>query len=157
AAFDLPLERFGHVRPPHSYHQADPGATEDEFVRWLADELDRRIVAEGPDTVAAFIAEPVLGAGGVIVPPRGYYRAVQQVLRKHDVLFIADEVICGFGRLGTLFGSEYYGIEPDLMTVAKGLTSGYAPMAACLISGRVWEALVAGSASVGPFAHGLTY
>jgi L-2,4-diaminobutyrate transaminase len=157
AAFDLPLDRFLHLRPPYLFRYAPAGMTESDFVNELARELDQRIEAEGPETVAAFIGEPVLGAGGVVVPPSNYYRAIQPVLRKHDILFIADEVICGFGRLGTLFGSERFGIEPDLMTLAKGLTSGYAPMSACLISDKVWNVLVTGSGSIGPFAHGLTY
>jgi L-2,4-diaminobutyrate transaminase len=107
--------------------------------------------------VAAFIAEPVMGAGGVLVPPRTYFDRIQAVLRKHDVLMIADEVICGFGRLGRLFGSEVFGIEPDLVTVAKGLTSGYFPLSAVVLSERVWAVLQAGSPEVGAFAHGFTY
>jgi L-2,4-diaminobutyrate transaminase len=157
SAFDLPLDRFLHVPDPHLRVPAAAGDTPARFAARLAEELDARIRAEGPDTVAAFFAEPVLCAGGVIVPPREYFRALQPVLREHDVLLVVDEVICGFGRLGTLFGSEYFGIEPDLVTLAKGLTSGYAPMSACLISDRVWEVLETGSRSVGPFAHGGTY
>ena len=133
------------------------GTTEEAYAAALAAELDALIEREGPDTVAAFIAEPVMGAGGVLVPPRTYFDRVQAVLRKHDVLMIADEVICGFGRLGRLFGSEVYGIEPDLMTVAKGLTSGYFPLSAVMLSERVWSVLQAGSPEVGAFAHGFTY
>jgi L-2,4-diaminobutyrate transaminase len=157
AGFDLPLPGFVHVSAPHAYREAPPGASERAFTELLARELDERIEAEGPETVGAFIAEPVMGAGGVLVPPAGYFEAVQQVLRKHDVLMIADEVICGFGRLGAMFGCELYGIEPDLVTVAKGLTSGYVPMSACLISERVWEVLASGSAEAGAFTHGYTY
>jgi L-2,4-diaminobutyrate transaminase len=155
--FDLPLPRFLHVRSPHPYHLTASGMSESDLVEELARELDERIEAEGPDTVAAFIAEPVIGSGGVIVPPDGYFPAIQRVLRKHDVLLIADEVITGFGRLGAMFGSERFGIEPDLMTLGKGLTSGYAPMAACLISNRIQEVLVLGSQTFGAFAHGMTY
>jgi L-2,4-diaminobutyrate transaminase len=108
-------------------------------------------------TVAAFIAEPIMGAGGVLVPPAGYFEGVQAVLRKHDVLMIADEVICGFGRLGAMFGCDVYRIEPDLVTLAKGLTSGYVPMSACLISETIWDVLASESGAVGPFAHGYTY
>jgi len=156
-AFNLPLPGFLHVSTPHHYWGAAEGASEEEYSRSLASELDALIRAEGPETVGAFIAEPVMGAGGVIVPPAGYFEAVQAVLAEHDVLFIADEVICGFGRLGTSFGSEYFQIRPDLMTLAKGLTSGYVPMSACLISERVWEVLRDGSREIGPFAHGYTY
>ncbi len=155
--FDLPLERFLHVSRPHFYRDAAPGQSEAEFAAALARELDERIRAEGPDTVAAFIAEPVMGAGGAIPPPEGYFAAVQEVLREHDVLLIADEVICGFGRLGTFWGTQRYDLEPDLMTCAKGLTSGYLPMSACLVSERVWDVLREGSAARGPFAHGYTY
>ncbi|MDH3424553.1 MAG: aminotransferase class III-fold pyridoxal phosphate-dependent enzyme, partial [Gemmatimonadota bacterium] len=114
-------------------------------------------VREGPDTIAAFIAEPVQGAAGVIPPPEGYFEAIVPVLRKYDVLFIVDEVICGFGRLGSWWGSDVYGLQPDLVSTAKGLTSGYVPMSACLISEDVWEVLREGSAQYGPFAHGYTY
>ena len=120
-------------------------------------ELEALIEREGPDTVAAFIAEPVMGTGGVLLPPRTYFDRVQAVLRKHDILMIADEVICGFGRLGRPFGSHVYDIEPDLMTVAKGLTSGYFPLSGVIVSERVWSVLQAGSPEVGAFAHGFTY
>jgi L-2,4-diaminobutyrate transaminase len=156
-AFNLPLPGFLHVSTPHHYWGAAEGTSEAEFSRSLAVELDDLINAEGPETVGAFIAEPVMGAGGVLVPPEGYFEAVQPVLARHDVLFIADEVICGFGRLGTSFGSEHFNIRSDLMTLAKGLTSGYVPMSACLISEKVWEVLRDGSKEIGPFAHGYTY
>ena len=113
-------------------------------------------MAEGPETVAAFIAEPIMGAGGVIVPPAGYYERIQAVLRRHDVLLIADEVITAFGRLGCWFGSDLLGLEPDLITVAKGLTSGYFPLSGSIVSERIWRVLVDGSAA-GPFGHGYTY
>lgn len=141
---------------PHHWREARPGEDEEAFAHRLAEELDARIRAEDPDTVAAFIGEPLMAAGGVIPPPAGYWAAVQEVLREHDVLLIADEVVCGFGRLGTLFGSHRYGIEPDLVAVAKGLTSAYFPMSAALVPEGVWEVLREGSASHGPFAHGHT-
>jgi L-2,4-diaminobutyrate transaminase len=156
-AFDLPIANVLHTATPYHYRDAAPGTSEEDYAAALARELDALIVREGPDTVAAFIAEPVMGAGGVLVPPRTYFDRIQAVLRKHDVLMIADEVICGFGRLGRLFGSEVYGIEPDLVTVAKGLTSGYFPLSAVVLSGRVWSVLQAGSPEVGAFAHGFTY
>ena len=156
-AFDLPIGNVLHTATPYHYRDAAPGTTEEAYAAALAAELDALIEREGPDTVAAFIAEPVMGAGGVLVPPRTYFDRVQSVLRKHDVLMIADEVICGFGRLGQNFGSEVYAIEPDLMTVAKGLTSGYFPLSAVILSERVWSVLQAGSPEVGAFAHGFTY
>ena len=112
---------------------------------------------EGADTVAAFFAEPVMGAGGVLVPPTSYFDKIQQVLRKHDVLLVADEVICGFGRLGTMFGMETYGMKPDIVTVAKQISSGYQPISATIISAPIFEALVAQSDKMGLFAHGFTY
>jgi len=158
AGFDAPVsERFLHVSAPYPYRDAPAGASEEEYSALLAQELEDRIQAEGPDTVAAFIAEPVMGAGGVLVPPKGYFAAIAAVLRKYDVLLIADEVICGFGRLGAAFGSDYFGIAPDLMTVAKGLTSGYVPMSASILSDDVWQVLSDGSAEMGAFAHGFTY
>lgn len=156
-AFDLPIANILHTKAPSYYRDAAPGMSEEEYASSLAAELDRLIEREGPDTVAAFIAEPVMGAGGVLTPPRTYFEKVQAVLRKHDVLLIADEVICGFGRLGRLFGSEVYGIEPDLVTAAKGLTSGYFPLSACFVSEPIWKGLVEASPQIGPFAHGFTY
>lgn len=157
ARLGLPLPGFVHVSAPHLYRGAAPGTSERDFVAGLADELDRTIREEGPDTVAAFIAEPVMAAGGVLVPPQEYFPAVQEVLRRHDVLFIADEVVCGFGRLGRTFGSEVFGIEPDLVTLAKGLTSGYAPLSAVLISERVWSGIEPHLGELGQIAHGYTY
>ncbi|MCP4006222.1 MAG: aminotransferase class III-fold pyridoxal phosphate-dependent enzyme [bacterium] len=155
-AFDLPLPGFLHVSTPH-FRAGEAELSESDYVDQLANELDERIRAEGPESVAAFIAEPVMGAGGVIVPPTGYFERIQEVLREHDVLMIADEVICGFGRLGHWFGSEAFGIRPDLMTLAKGLTSGYLPMSACLISEPIWQVLRDAPADMGPFTHGFTY
>jgi len=154
--FDLPLPMIRHARAPHRLWEAREGATDAEFVRLLADDLEALILREGPETVAAFIAEPIQAAGGVIVPPEGYFAAIQEVLRRHDVLLIADEVVCGFGRLGSWFGSELLGIEPDLITVAKGITSAYYPLSACLVSERIWSVLADGS-SASVFAHGYTY
>ena len=157
AGFDLPLDGFLHVGSPHFWRHAPHGMTELEFSRSLAEDLEECIMRNGPDTVGAFIAEPVQGAAGVITPPEGYFEAIVPVLRKHDVLFIVDEVICGFGRLGAWWGSHVYGLEPDLVSTAKGLTSAYIPMSACLISERVWSVLREGSSQYGLFAHGYTY
>jgi L-2,4-diaminobutyrate transaminase len=156
-AFDLPLPQILHTSPAYHYRHAAPGQSEEDYASALAAELEQLIEREGPDTVAAFIAEPVMGAGGVVPPPRGYFEKIQRVLRRYDVLMIADEVICGFGRLGRMFGSEVYGIEPDLVTVAKQLTSGYFPLSACFVSEEIWNALREGSSELGPFAHGFTY
>lgn len=155
--FGLPLEGFLHAECPHHYRFAFPGESEEAFASRLAESPDRLIVREGPDEVAAFIAEPIMGAGGVILPPASYFEKVQKVLRRHEVLLIADEVITGFARTGVMFGSQTFGLRPDLMTLAKGLSSGYAPIAAVLISGPVFEALASGSGRVGTFGHGFTY
>jgi 4-aminobutyrate--pyruvate transaminase len=156
-AFDLPIEGVLHADCPHHYREAAPGEGEEDFATRLAEALDRMILAEGPDTVAAFVAEPVMGAGGVIVPPRTYFEKVQAVLRRHDVLMIADEVISGFGRTGNLFGCETFGIRPDVMTVAKALSSAYVPIAAVLVSEPIYRAVAEQSGKVGTFGHGYTY
>ena len=156
-SFNLPLPGFLHTSSPHAYWNAPEGMSERDFSAKLAGELEALIEREGPETVAAFIAEPVMGAGGVIVPPEGYFEAIQPILREHDVLFIVDEVICGFGRMGTWFGTDYYNLEPDMISIAKGLTSAYVPMSAAVISEKVWEVLRQGSPETGPFAHGYTY
>jgi 4-aminobutyrate---pyruvate transaminase len=155
--FDLPIANIIHVGCPHHYRFARAGESEEEFASRLAAELDELIVNEGPETVAAFFAEPVMGAGGVLVPPRTYFDKLQRVLRKHDVLLVADEVICGFGRLGTMFGIETYGMRPDIVTLGKQLSSGYQPISATIISAPIYEALAARSDEIGVFAHGFTY
>lgn len=155
--FDLPIERVKHTICPHWYRQAPEGMGEADFVRYCADQLEQMILAEGPDTVAAFIGEPVMGTGGLLPPPAGYWQAIQAVLRKYDVLLIADEVVCAFGRLGSPMGSQLYGIEPDLITTAKGLTSAYAPLSAVIVGERVWSVIDSGSQKLGPMGHGWTY
>lgn len=157
ADFDLPIDRILHTDCPHYWRFGRPGESEEEFATRLADSLEQLILKEGPDTIAAFFAEPVLGSGGVIVPPRTYFDKVQAVLRRYDVLFVADEVICGFGRLGAMFGSELFNIKPDMMTCAKGLSSGYLPISALLISEAIWQACLTESEKVGVFGHGFTY
>jgi adenosylmethionine-8-amino-7-oxononanoate aminotransferase len=156
ALFDAPLPGFLHVRKPHFRAEALPGESEAAFSARLARELEEVIVQEGPETVAAFIGEPVMAAGGVVPPPEGYWPAVQEVLRRHDVVLAADEVVCGFGRLGTPFGSQRHAIEPDLLTLAKGLTSAYFPVSAVAVADRVWDVLAEGSERHGAFAHGHT-
>lgn len=156
AGFDLPLPFVKHTRAPHRLWQGH-GLSDEAFVAELVDDLEQLIAREGADTIAAMIMEPIMGAGGVIVPPEGYYAAMQEVLDQHDILLIADEVICGFGRLGTMFGAQAMGMRPDLITIAKGLTSAYFPLSACMVSERVWEGLLEGGDKFGPFGHGYTY
>ncbi|HEY5633709.1 MAG TPA: aspartate aminotransferase family protein [Burkholderiaceae bacterium] len=155
--FDVPAARFLHTETPHHWRGAQPGESEEAFAARLAAELDRLIVAEGPDTVAAFIAEPVMGAGGVIVPPATYFEQVQRVLERHEVLMIADEVICGFGRTGNMFGSQTYAIRPDILTCAKMLTGAYQPMSAMMVSSSIYATLEDQSRKLGIFGHGFTY
>ena len=155
--FDLPIDRILHVDCPHHYRYSEPGETEEAFATRLADNLEKRILEEGPDTVGAFIAEPVMGAGGVIVPPATYFEKIQKVLAKYDVLLIADEVICGYGRTGEMFGSTTFGMRPDILTSAKGLSSGYVPISAVMISEKVHAAVAANSGKIGTFGHGFTY
>jgi len=158
AQFDLPYgDRFIHVDKPHHYWMAQPGESELAFSQRLALQLEDTILQHGPDTIAAFIAEPIIGAGGVVTPSAGYFAAIKPVLDKYDVLLISDEVICGFGRLGRWFGCEHYEFQPDIMTIAKGLTSGYVPMGGSVITDKIWNVLRDGSPEVGPFAHGFTY
>ncbi|THG85239.1 aspartate aminotransferase family protein [Pseudomonas sp. A-1] len=154
--FGLPLPGFLHVGCPHHYRYALPGESEEQFADRLAAELEQRILAEGPETVAAFIGEPLMGAGGVIVPPHTYWTKVQQVCRKYDILVIADEVICGFGRTGNLFGSQTFGIRPDIMVVSKQLSSSYQPIAAVLINDAVYQPIEAQSGELGTLGHGFT-
>ncbi|MBO9355354.1 aminotransferase class III-fold pyridoxal phosphate-dependent enzyme [Bordetella petrii] len=154
--FDLPLARMLHTACPHHYRNGLPGESEEDYATRLADELEALIVREGPDTVAAFIGEPVMGAGGVIVPPRTYWQKIQAVCRKYDVLVIADEVITGFGRLGQRFGSDVLGIEPDLMVLSKQITSSYQPLGAVLLNAKVADAVAAHSGKLGTFGHGYT-
>ena len=155
--FDLPIANILHTDCPHHYRFAEPGESEEAFATRMAENLEKMILEEGPETVAAFIAEPVMGAGGVFVPPPTYFEKVQAVLKKHDVLFIVDEVICGFGRTGNLWGCETFNLEPDIMTIAKALTSAYLPLGAVLISEPIYQALVKESEKIGIFGHGYTY
>lgn len=156
SGFDLPLPFVLHTTAPRKLWEGR-GLSDGEFTAALAEDLARLIEREGADTIGAMIMEPVMGAGGVIAPPAGYYAAVQEILRRHDILIIADEVISGFGRLGDMFGSQATGMEPDLITVAKGLTSAYFPLSGCIVSERVWRTIVEGGKKFGVFGHGYTY
>ena len=155
--FDLPLPGIVRVSCPHFYQFSLPGETEAQFVDRLAQELEDTILREGPDTVAAFIAEPVQGAGGVIIPPAGYFAKVQAILKKYDILFLVDEVITGFGRLGQAFGTQVFDLKPDMITVAKMLTSAYVPMSALYLTDEIYQTIADASASIGVFGHGYTY
>ncbi len=155
--FGLPLPGTLHADCPHYYRFAEPGESETAFASRLAANLERLIVREGPDTVGAFIAEPLMGAGGVILPPAGYFEQVQAVLKRYDVLLIADEVITGFGRTGAMFGCETCAIRPDLITVAKALSAGYQPIGAVLIGEPMHQVLLAQSRKIGTFGHGFTF
>jgi 4-aminobutyrate--pyruvate transaminase len=154
--FDLPIPQIRHVGCPHHWREGLPGETEADFATRLAQELESLIQAEGPETVAAFVAEPVMAAGGVIVPPETYWEKIQAVLERHDVLLVADEVVCGFGRTGRMFGSQTLGMRPDIMVLSKQLASSYMPIAAVMISDRVFGPIADESARRGLFGHGVT-
>jgi 4-aminobutyrate---pyruvate transaminase len=156
-SFDVPLPGFLHTMTPHYYELGLPGETEDAFATRCAEELEKLILAEGPDTVAAMWAEPIMGAGGVIIPPRGYYEKIQAVLRRYDVLFVADEVICGFWRTGNYWGSQTFEMQPDIIICAKALSAAFLPISAVMVNERVFEVLADESHAIGTFGHGYTY
>jgi 4-aminobutyrate--pyruvate transaminase len=155
--FNLPLDGFLHVRCPHFYRQSQPGESEERFAGRLVDEIEAKILQEGPETIAAFFAEPVMAAGGVIVPPKAYFAKLQLLLKKYDILLVADEVVTGFGRLGDTFGTTTMGLDPDMIVCAKGLSSAYAPISALLINQRIFDAAVRQSDELGVFGLTLTY
>ncbi|RFC63697.1 aspartate aminotransferase family protein [Fulvimarina endophytica] len=157
ASFDLPGEGVVHTMCPHYWREGEAGESEEAFAARCAAELRATIEARGPETIAAFIAEPVMGAGGVVVPPPTYWAEIKAVLADYpDILFVADEVICGFGRTGEMFGSTYYGLEPDIMTVSKALSSSYLPISAVLMNEKVYGPIAEESARIGTFGHGFT-
>ena len=155
--FDLPIPGVLYTDCPHYYRFAKKGESEDAFTTRLANNLEKLILDEDPETIAAFFAEPVQGAGGVIVPPNGYFEKIQPILKKYDILLVADEVICGFGRTGNMWGSSTYDLKPDMMTMAKALSSAYQPISALMINDRVYQALADNSAKIGMLGHGFTY
>ncbi|MBS0519482.1 MAG: aminotransferase class III-fold pyridoxal phosphate-dependent enzyme [Proteobacteria bacterium] len=157
AGFDIPLPMFKHTENPNYYRFHTDGETEEQFADRMAQKLEDLILAEGPETVGAFFGEPVQGGGGAITPPRTYWEKIQRVLRKYEVLLIADEVIAGFGRTGNMWGSQTYGIEPDMISCAKALSASYQPISALMISDKVYQALESLSATNGTFGHGFTY
>ncbi|MDX0752302.1 aminotransferase class III-fold pyridoxal phosphate-dependent enzyme [Sinorhizobium medicae] len=155
--FDLPIANILHTDCPHYWRSAETGETEEDFATRMADNLEATILEEGPETIAAFFAEPVMVSGGVITPPKTYFEKVQAVLRKYDILLVADEVICGFGRTGNMFGSETYGLKPDMISCAKQLSAAYMPISALMINQKIADALVDQSRKIGTFSHGFTY
>jgi L-2,4-diaminobutyrate transaminase len=155
--FDLPIPQVVHTHAPYFYRRPEADMTEAQFTQWLLEELEALILREGPDTIAAMIGEPVLGTGGIVPPPAGYWEGVQAILAKYDIWLIVDEVVTGFGRLGQMFGSTVHGLKPDLITIAKGLTSAYAPMSGSIVGGRIWDILMQGTDENGIFGHGWTY
>jgi len=155
--FDLPIANILHVDCPHFYRFGLPGETEEAFASRMAESLEKRILSEDPETVAAFIGEPIMGAGGVLLPPATYWDKIQAVLRKYDVLLIADEVICAFGRTGEMWGTTTFDLKPDMITCAKALSSGYLPIGAVMVSQAINDALVKQSEKIGVFSHGFTY
>jgi 4-aminobutyrate--pyruvate transaminase len=155
--FDLPIPGILHTSCPHHYRFAEAGESEEDFATRLAAELEALIEQEGPETIAAFIAEPVMGAGGVLVPPRTYFEKIMAVCARHDIYMIADEVICGFGRLGTPFGSQAVGYTPHAISIAKALSSAYMPIAGVMIPEIMYQALITESQKIGTFGHGFTY
>jgi 4-aminobutyrate--pyruvate transaminase len=157
ADFNLPLPGFVHTDKPHFYRYGENGESEESFATRMAENLERLILDEGPETVAAFFAEPVMGAGGGIVPPVGYFEKVQAVLAKYEVLFVADEVICGFGRTGNWWGSQTFDLKPDMISSAKALSAAFQPISALLVNDRIYQAMLSQSDKLGAFAHGSTY
>jgi 4-aminobutyrate--pyruvate transaminase len=155
-SFDLPIANIIHTSSPHYWREAQPGESEEQFSTRLAADLEALILAEGPETIAAFFGEPLMGAGGVIVPPAGYWEKIQAVLAKYDILLVADEVICGFGRTGRMFGTETFNMRPDIMVMSKQLSSSYLPISALLINERMFEPIADESNRIGVFGHGFT-
>jgi L-2,4-diaminobutyrate transaminase len=156
-AFDLPIDGVFHTSCPHFYRFAENGEDEEAFTDRMIRDLGALIAREGAETIAAFIAEPIMGTGGVFLPPRGYFARVHEVLAENDILFIADEVITGFGRTGAWFATGLFELKPDIVTLAKGITSAYFPLSASLVSEQIWTVLRDASPEMGPLMHGFTY
>ncbi|MEL7215432.1 MAG: aspartate aminotransferase family protein [Pseudomonadota bacterium] len=155
-SFDLPIDGVLHTTCPHYWKEGRDGETEEEFATRCAEDLDQMIQAEGPDTIAAFFAEPVMGAGGVVVPPATYWEKIQAVLAKYDIIFVADEVINGFGRTGNMFGSQTYNLKPDVIVLSKQITSSYVPFSAILVNDRFYAPIAEESGRIGVLGHGFT-
>ncbi len=156
-AFDVPLPGFLHASCPTHYHNAMPGESEEDYATRCAEELEKLIIENDPDTIAAMFCEPIMGAGGVVVPPKGYFPKIQAVLKKYDILLVADEVICGFGRTGNYWGSQTFEMQPDILTCAKALSASYLPISAVMVNEKVFQGLSEKSHEIGAFGHGFTY
>ncbi len=154
--FGLPLDGFIHAACPHFWKNSHKDESEEEFTKRMGEDLENIIQKEGPDTIAGFFAEPVMGAGGVIPPSKGYFAVVQKILQKYDIPFIADEVICGFGRTGNLWGSQTYDIQPDIIIASKCITSGFFPLGAEILGERLTEQMMDASYEAEEFFHGFT-
>ena len=155
--FDLPQDMFLHTDSPHYFMNHNDGETEAEFLGRVVANLEDLILREGPETIAAMFAEPLMGAGGVILPPNGYFEAIQPILSKYDIPLIDDEVICGFGRTGNVWGAETFGMQPQSLTVAKALSSSYLPISAVILSDEIYTPIAEKSGELGIFGHGYTY
>jgi 4-aminobutyrate--pyruvate transaminase len=155
--FDVPLGFVRHTDCPYYYRNAEPGESEEDYATRLADNLEQLILAEDPETIGAFIAEPLMGVGGVLLPPATYFQKIQAVLSRYDILLIDDEVICGFGRTGNLWGAQTFHMKPTTLTAAKGLSSAYLPISAVIVPEFLYEPMVGPSGEVGLFGHGFTY
>jgi 4-aminobutyrate--pyruvate transaminase len=155
-SFDLPIANVLHTSSPHFYKEGRPGESEEDFATRLAEDLETLIQAEGPDTIAAMFGEPVMGAGGVVVPPRTYWQKIQAVLQKYDILLVADEVICGFGRTGNMFGSTTFGMKPDMIVLSKQISSAYLPLSALLLNEKMFGPIADESNRIGTLGHGFT-
>lgn len=155
--FDLPLDKIIHTESPYFFRRENLDMNEKDFTNYCAQCLEQLIDEQGADTIAAFIAEPILGTGGIVPPPKNYWKVIMPILERNDILLIADEVVTGFGRLGNMFGSDHYNMRPDFITIAKGLTSAYSPLSGSIVSKRVWEVLSKGTDENGPMGHGWTY
>jgi 4-aminobutyrate--pyruvate transaminase len=155
-SFDLPIDGIFHTTCPHHWREGRKGESEEAFATRLAEELEELILREGPETIAAFWGEPVMGAGGVVVPPSTYWQKIQAILKKYDILLVVDEVITAFGRTGKMFACETFGIDPDIIVVSKQLSSSYMPISALIVNERVFEPIAYESNRIGTFGHGFT-
>ncbi|MFQ3360748.1 MAG: aminotransferase class III-fold pyridoxal phosphate-dependent enzyme [Alphaproteobacteria bacterium] len=155
--FDLPIDRVLHTEQAFYYHRTNLDQTEEQYSKYCSDQLEKLILSQEPDTIAAFIAEPIMGNGGIVPPPNKYWEEISVILKRYDIMLIADEVVTGFGRLGSMFGSDHYNIVPDFITIAKGLTSAYAPLSGSIISNKVWDVIKKGTDQYASLNHGSTY
>jgi len=155
--FDLPANSFSHAMTPHFYREGLEGESEGDFVKRLTTNIEELINKEGADNIAAMIAEPLMGAGGVIVPPKGYFSSIQNILSKYNIPLIDDEVVCAFGRTGNMWGAETFDMKPSSITIAKALSAGFIPISAVIVPDHMYEPIKDASGDIGIFGHGYTY